>query len=139
MRAIQLGNGRHQHDLAAAPVPLSDCAESLDVAVERPSQHVAVLHVSGELDGCTVERLQELLHHRLTACMRTVVLDLSGVTFFNTAGLDLLQQCQQRAEHREVSFRVVRDRDDRVLRVLEVLDLVPRFLLYPSVEQALRG
>lgn len=126
-----------EHAVAAMSSPNINRCGALRVTVDRPTHDAAVLNVTGPVDTSTATRLHELLHHRLTACVQVVVLDLSGVTFFNTTGLDLLQQSQQHAEQREISLRIVGDNEGKVKRLLGILDLTHRFLLYTSTAQAL--
>lgn len=116
---------------AAAPNPMS-------VELSRPGHGVVVLSVGGEIDCCTQPRLRELLWHRLTSCAQVVVLDLSGVTFCNSDGLRLLDECQRRAEQREISFRVVPDERGLLVRLLDVLDSRERFALRPDLAAAVR-
>jgi anti-anti-sigma factor len=58
--------------------------EMLDIHLEEGPP--PVLHVAGELDIATGDQLRAALVHALSASP-TVVLDLSGVTFVDVAGL----------------------------------------------------
>ncbi|GAB2684329.1 hypothetical protein GCM10027271_53180 [Saccharopolyspora gloriosae] len=110
---------------------------ALELRLDRPSSDTIVLAVHGEVDTSTVRRLRELLWHRLASCTGTVVLDLSAMTFVNTSGLHLLDQCQRRAEEHDISFRVVRDDQGLLLRLLDLADAHVRFLVHADLRSAL--
>ena len=52
--------------------------------------HAAVVTLSGELDAGTAGRLRSLLNELLLAGKSNLVLDLSGLTFIDSAGLAAL-------------------------------------------------
>ncbi|WP_243788747.1 STAS domain-containing protein [Saccharopolyspora gloriosae] len=110
---------------------------TLDLRLDRPTSDTTVLAVRGDVDTSTVRRLRELLWHRLASCTGTVVLDLSAMTFVNTSGLHLLEQCQRRAEEHDISFRVVRDDRGLLARLLDLADAHVRFLVHPDLNDAL--
>ena len=83
----------------------------------------------GEIDSHTVQRLHELMWHRLASCSEVVVLDLSAITYCNTSGLQLLDQCRLRAEERDISLRVVPDRYGLLARLLDITGTRERFAL----------
>ncbi|QUH02817.1 STAS domain-containing protein [Saccharopolyspora erythraea] len=101
--------------LIAAPRSASDppmrhsCAmATLRLSVEWPSPGVVVVAMHGEIDLACVPRLTELIRQRMTAAsLRAVVLDLSGVTYSSSSGLELLIHAQRRAEHRGIDLYVV--------------------------------
>ena len=82
--------------------------------------------------------MRELLWHRLASCTGTVVLDLSEITFVDTACLHLLDQCQRRADQHDISFRVVLDELGLLDRLLELADVQVRFLTFADLPAALR-
>ncbi|WP_158633270.1 STAS domain-containing protein [Amycolatopsis sp. WAC 04182] len=70
--------------------PQPDPGGSLRLTVTRPDPATAVIAVDGELVAATAPRLAHLLGPRLTSALRTVVIDLSAVTFLDTTGLGVL-------------------------------------------------
>ncbi|WP_433262293.1 STAS domain-containing protein [Actinosynnema sp. CS-041913] len=93
------------------------------------SSHDGVLKVSvvGEVDMDTAPRIRAAL-----GSASTVVLDLEGVTFFGSAGIQLLVDAQRRVR----DLAVVATRRP-VLRPLSVTGLAPYLSLCPSPDEAL--
>ena len=86
------------------------------------SRGVALVSVSGELDLYTGERLREAIGEATSVGADTVLLDLSGVGFVDSAALGVIVQETKRLEGRGVALLLVTD-DPRTLRVLEVTGL----------------
>ena len=61
----------------------------------------------GELDLGTVARVQEALDARPEDC-ELLVLDLRGLTFFDTTGMRLVVETMERAEQDDLGFALVR-------------------------------
>lgn len=108
----------------------------LSVDLTRPDRGTIVLSVRGEIDSYTVQRLHELMWHRLSSCSEVVVLDLSAITYCNTSGLQLLDQCRLRAEQHNISLRVVPDRYGLLERLLDITGTRERFVLRPNAVTA---
>ena len=112
-----------------------------------PSFHVqrevhvlsTVVRAVGEMDQDTVFALRQEL--RVAIAMATppfpVVVDLSGVTFFGSAGLNELLTQQRRASAVGCPLRIVAAHR-AVLRPITMSGLDHVLELYPDVEQALR-
>ena len=75
--------------------------------LQRPTRETAVVHVLGELDSLNVARLQELLMPRLASTLRTLVVDLSHVTFLGVDALRVLNTAHHRAKAHGKSLRLV--------------------------------
>jgi anti-sigma B factor antagonist len=93
------------------------------------AENVLVLHVAGEIDLRTVERLRECLYGHLSGgAYRGIVLDCTEVTFLAGCGIGLLVEIVDRARCARMEIRLVA-RTRAVLRALEVTgadELVPR-------------
>ncbi|MFI9010740.1 STAS domain-containing protein [Actinosynnema sp. NPDC053489] len=114
----------------------SPAAGQLGLSVRTPADGVAVVSVSGEVDMLTAPQLRaEALRH---LDGRTLVLDLSGVTFLGSAGLAVLVEASQQAKARDAEFRVVAV-DRAVTRPLVATGLGDVFSVSASVEEALAG
>jgi anti-anti-sigma regulatory factor len=59
----------------------------MDITTDRPSADVAVIALSGELDGSNFERVIEAGRAARDGGARKVVLDLSGLTYMGSSGL----------------------------------------------------
>ncbi|MFE6616395.1 STAS domain-containing protein [Amycolatopsis sp. NPDC057786] len=80
-----------------ASFPPPDPGGSLRLTVTRPDPTTAVIEVEGELVAATAPRLAHLLGPRLTSTLRTVVIDLSAVTFLDSTGLRVLVHARHQA------------------------------------------
>ena len=105
------------------------------VVVDRIATDVVVLHVSGELDTTSTAELTNPINTHVVEANRAVVIDLSGVRFLGSAGLEALVVGQQRAASAGVEFVVVAD-SRAALRPIEATGLDAVFTIVPSVDLA---
>ena len=119
---------------ATAPQP----AVLASVQVNRAAPDLVVLHVSGELDTTSAQELAIPLREQLVEANRTVVVDLSGVKFLGSAGLEALVIGQQRAKEVGVEFVVVAS-SRAALRPLEATGLNAVFAIRATVAEALES
>lgn len=105
------------------------------VVVDRIAPDVVVLHVSGELDTTSSSELTAPLDTHVVSGNRAVVVDLGGVKFLGSAGLEALVLGQQRAAKADVDFVVVASAR-ATLRPIEATGLDSVFTILPSVDQA---
>ncbi|WP_229680164.1 STAS domain-containing protein [Saccharopolyspora thermophila] len=111
-------------------------SRTLRLAVEWPACGVVVVRIGGEVDLSTVPRLAELIRQRLTAAaLRSVVLDLSEVTFASSAAVELLLHVQRRAEHRGIRLFVVPG-EGALLRLLTITQLREQFVCRATAAEA---
>ncbi len=80
---------------------------SLRVVI-RTADHTLVLSPSGELDVDTVATMPRLLVSVLEETHDEVRIDLSAVSFADTAAVDGLLRCQREAESRGRTFTLAR-------------------------------
>ncbi|MCG8922058.1 STAS domain-containing protein [Lentzea sp. CC55] len=106
------------------------------VVADRTTQDVVVLHVSGELDTTSSSELTGPLDNHVVAGTRAVVVDLGGVRFLGSAGLEALVLGQQRATKTGVEFVVVAS-SRAALRPIEATGLDSVFTIVGSVDEAL--
>jgi anti-sigma B factor antagonist len=94
-----------------------------------------VLHVVGELDTLTSPLLQSRIAEQLDG-IRSLVLDLSDVTFLGSAGLAVLVGAKDDTEARSIRLWVVPG--SRIaMRALEATGLLQLFNVAEDVDQAL--
>lgn len=98
------------------------------------SDGVIVVSLSGELDMSTVDRAATALKEATTTDS-PVVLDLTGLRFFSSAGLNLLLQLREDAQERQLDVRLAGNQRV-VARPLELTGLTELFPIYPSVAEA---
>jgi anti-sigma B factor antagonist len=120
---------------SAGPDPV-DCVV-LRVGFCEPSSGTVVARIVGELDTGSAPRVWEVLHPWLVAPTRTVVVDVSALTFIDCDGLELLCACQRRAQEWLVSLRLVTGGTGRVDRLVDLLGLRGFFFRWDSVHEAL--
>ena len=98
---------------------------------------VAVVHVAGEVDLVTAPRLADGLTavEEQFPTLRKVVIDLTGVTFLASAGLQALVEYKQRCREAGVDLCVVADRS--VARTIGIIGLNEVLALRPSLDEAL--
>jgi len=103
------------------------------VRTHEPGE-IVVVAASGEVDLLTVRRLQESMRRALEGVPRILVVDLTGVSFFGSAGLAVLAEFRQVAGDR-TELRVVAA--GPVLRPLRLTGLTDLFAVYPTLDDAL--
>ncbi|NKQ54422.1 STAS domain-containing protein [Amycolatopsis sp. K13G38] len=81
-----------------------ESAHRLDLRLRRHAGGVAVLSVIGEVDLATLPQLEDALTRALVEKPTQLVVDLSQVAFFGSAGLSALVQAhQQAAQHTRIA------------------------------------
>lgn len=113
----------------------TDIGEIIRFDVVDHGPDVRVLHVVGELDTLTAPLLQVRLAEQL-AQVRTLVLDLSDVTFLGSAGLAVLVGARDDADTRGCRLLVVPG-SRIVKRALEATGLLALFATADDVPEAL--
>lgn len=80
----------------------------LTVSTERQDDSVTV-HATGEIDLSTVQDFHQAitLARETVTAPATVVVDLTGITFFGSAGVSALVQARHDCAHHEVSLVVM--------------------------------
>ncbi len=123
------------------PAPIRDATpagttreEPFRVGVRRPGNGVVVVHASGTLDTATEPRFAEPVRHRLSCTASRLVLDLSEVTFLDTAGAVCLLEAATRAAMREMTLVLVAG--PPVHHVLELMGVTDRFCYAEDAEEA---
>jgi anti-sigma B factor antagonist len=82
-----------------------------------------VVSPTGDIDIASAPALRDAL--RATTGRRRLVLDLRGVEFMDTSGLQIVVEEQKRAADRGGPFTVVRGRQ-RIQRLLDIAGLTPK-------------
>ncbi|MEU3643537.1 STAS domain-containing protein [Lentzea sp. NPDC034063] len=106
------------------------------VVADRIAPDVPVLHVSGELDTTSSGELTGPLADNVAEGQRAIVVDLGGVKFLGSAGLEALVLGQQRASNAGVEFVVVAS-SRAALRPIEATGLDAVFTILGSMDEAL--
>ena len=104
------------------------------VSAESVGSAYVVMPV-GELDLGTVDELRATLAARPDVCHR-LVLDLSGLTFFDTSGMRLVVETLQEADRTGISLALVRGPED-VQRLFALAGMDDRLPFFDGLEEAL--
>ncbi|MBX7450413.1 STAS domain-containing protein [Mycolicibacterium sp. 3033] len=98
-----------------------------------------VVYVRGEVDSNSVDVLAEALESGLAAAARAparvVIIELSRVTYFGSAGLNAVLSCFERGRDAGIAVRVVADNPE-VIRPIEVTKLDKVLRPHPTVAAA---
>jgi anti-sigma B factor antagonist len=97
-----------------------------------------VVRVAGEIDVATAPSLREHLAAHEGAGEPVVVVDLTDVTFVDSTALGVLVGAYRRLGDADAALRLVVT-EARILKVLEITDLVSVFPIFDSVDEAVRG
>ncbi|AXB42040.1 STAS domain-containing protein [Amycolatopsis albispora] len=109
--------------------------DNLTIRAEQ-ARHRRTVAVSGEVDLATKPDFDAALTAALDPPAEVVVLDLSGVSFLSSCGLQVLLELQDRADEQGCDLRVV-CANRPVRRPLEIVGLDRRLRLFTSREHAL--
>ena len=108
-------------------------SNEFNVVVRREGAALVVAP-EGELDMATVDSLRAELETDLGDA-RLLVLDLRGLDFLDTSGLQLVFEQQRRAEHEGFSFVLVRGQR-HVQRLFEIAGMNDRLMIVDEVKDA---
>ncbi|MFW6091363.1 MAG: STAS domain-containing protein [Actinomycetota bacterium] len=89
------------------------------------------LRVVGEIDMATAPRIDEALWSALDEGYERIAIDLSGVEFMDSAGLNALISARNAADARGVTL-VIAELSDRARRLFEVSGLMTVFTFASS-------
>jgi len=110
----------------------------LTVTTEHLPGSVTVLTLTGEIDRDSSLVLAEAAEPVLDDDGRRLVIDLSGVTFCDSAGVNLMFRLHRRLAGRDGAASVAGARDF-VLRTLTVVNFSRMVAMHPTVSDAIRA
>jgi stage II sporulation protein AA (anti-sigma F factor antagonist) len=115
---------------------VSDALNSLSVNVELPREDAVLLTVEGDLDAVTATELQQHLADQLRRGRRHFLLDIAGVPFMDSSGMNIILRLYQ--EVREDSGGVyVISPTPAVRRILELTGVSLTVPMVADVDEAL--
>jgi anti-anti-sigma factor len=107
----------------------------MDATVEQVGA-VALVRVTGSVDGLTADSLQSTFREQLDAGASRVVADLSGVEYTSSAGLRTLLATMKLARQKGGDLRLAAVQP-AVLRVLDLSGFTTILKLYPDAAAAI--
>ena len=122
-------------DVGAMPRPLGAVHVEVETAapVQRPepARDLVRVALSGEVDMYTSAEVRERLAALDADGWQSIVVDMSGATFLDSAGLAVLVAALRRAERRGATLTIA-DASPNVRRILELTHLTAAFGLDPT-------
>lgn len=118
-------------------VAADSSAEMMGLRVQERGSGVRVVAVVGEVDTETAPELAAVLSTQLAEA-RLVVVDLDGVEFFGSAGLQALFEAHELAVRRGRGLRLV-CHSRMVNRVMDTSGLRQRFIFVDNVSAAVEN
>ncbi|MBV9822220.1 MAG: STAS domain-containing protein [Actinobacteria bacterium] len=97
-----------------------------------------VVEIAGEVDLHTAGRLADRLTALLESGPRTLVVDLSSLSFLDSTGLGALVTVRNHARRSGADLRLVCV-PERLLKLFRITGLHTAFEIYPTLTQALAG
>ncbi|MEU7474750.1 STAS domain-containing protein [Lentzea sp. NPDC042327] len=119
---------------------MSQQAGGAVVQTARTVHHhgIAVVVVSGEIDRMTDDPALNQAVEAVRGAPTGLVLDLGGVSFFGSAGINMVVAVRREAQRAKVPFRVVAA-SKTVLRPLELSGVNVLLTVHPNLAEALSG
>jgi anti-sigma B factor antagonist len=108
--------------------------DSLATHVARVGDDTIVLLVGGVIDLATAAELQDAMHAAQASARRSLIVDLTGVSFMSSAGLAILAEAHALMKPRG-EFAIVAN-NAVILRPLEITKLADVLDVYPTLESA---
>jgi anti-anti-sigma factor len=101
--------------------------------------NVVVGHVAGEIESANAEEMSRALAGQLTSDRAGLVIDLTRVTYLDSAGIELLFDLARRLRTHRQRLRLVVPADAPLRRVLELCDIDRAAPIDVTVDAALQG
>ena len=105
---------------------------------ESPIDGVTALSVRGELDALTAPRLVEAISKSLTEVPMGLIIDLDGVTFLSSSGMNALLDAHHAARSMGKRLAVATE-SPTSRRPLTLMGIDESLRLYPTVHAAMKG
>jgi anti-anti-sigma factor len=101
--------------------------------------NVVVGHVAGEIESANAEEMSTALAGQLTSDKAGLVIDLTRVTYLDSAGIELLFDLARRLRTHRQRLRLVVPAEAPMRRVLELCDIDRAAPMDATVDAALQG
>jgi anti-anti-sigma factor len=95
--------------------------------------------VNGEIDGSNTSEVGRALLERLPTSAHGLALDLSGVSYLDSAGVELVFQLARRLRDRRQRLRLIVPADSPLRRVLSICDVASIAPVDETIERSLDG
>lgn len=105
--------------------------------IER-TDGVPIAHVSEDIDAANVAATQRQLADALGPDALGLIVDLSRVRYFDSAGIDMLLRLSDRLKHRRARLFLVIPDDSQLKRLFTLVGLPEVIAIHTTVEAALQ-
>ena len=109
--------------------------QGLEVNITRAAQDIPVVALTGEVDLHTCPELRATLQKLAEEGSQTIILNLSGVPYLDSAALGVMVDAQRRARERDGEI-ILAQVTPFVLRAFEITRLIRIFRSFPTVADA---
>jgi anti-anti-sigma factor len=99
---------------------------------------VPVVHVNEDIDAANVTITQQRLADALGPDASTLVIDLSGTRYLDSAGIDMLLRLGDRLDHRRAKLILVIPDTSQLKRLASIVGLPDVLAIYPTLTAALQ-
>ncbi|WP_415822127.1 STAS domain-containing protein [Mycobacterium senriense] len=106
--------------------------------MQRLPDTTSIVYATGVLDGETHAGLSRVIADELTQEPAQLVLELSGATSIDDAAVETLVGATALAAESDTSFCLVMSPTGPIARVLAAADLLERFEIFATVDEAQR-
>jgi len=97
-------------------------ADAVTLEIARDAQSVVHARLAGELDLASAPDVRTRLYAALSERLQELSLDLSGLTFMDSAGVELLFRLSEDLAMRQIPLRLYVPEGALIRRTLEVTD-----------------
>ncbi|MGN6189037.1 MAG: STAS domain-containing protein [Conexibacter sp.] len=105
--------------------------------VEERREDVSIAAIEGEIDASNVEELGGRLRALLTNHSTALVVDLTGTTYLDSAGINMLFELAGELSDRQQRLRLVVPSDTPILRMLTIAGLAGAMATHETRDAAL--
>lgn len=99
---------------------------------------VPIAHACEDIDAANVRSIQQQLAHALGPDASTIVIDLSGARYVDSAGIDMLLRLGERLDHRRAKLILVIPDSSQLKRLAAIVGLPEAIAIRPSLPEALQ-
>ncbi len=100
--------------------------------------HVPIAHVKEDIDAANATTIQQQLADALGPDASSLVIDLSGTRYVDSAGIDMLLRLSDRLDHRRAKLILVIPDASQLKRLASIVGLPDAMAIHPTLPAALQ-
>jgi anti-sigma B factor antagonist len=106
----------------------------LTVRLKQSTTSIITLLPAGKIDSDTSEILDREIARALTEPVKTLVIDMAGVSFITSAGIGVIIKAKVSTVRKNAEFAMIH-LQPQVKQVFEIIRLLPTMNVFESVEE----